>query len=168
MKKSIVTKIITLDDVAARDGIPNVTAWILEQCKERVRSGQIKRGWDGKSVEGEAVKAFVNQGRWGARCKVCGNAFYVSPSTPILYCYECGNGGSDAAYPVEFPVEREEIERELLIRDTVLNRRARNEVEAALYSLPVVRGLGRSWMPGTSVADLREQRETLTNKRGEK
>ena len=161
-------KIITLDDLVQRDGFGSVEAWIKAKCAESIKAKKIETGWDGQSVEGEPVKAFINQGRWGARCKVCGNPFYVSYKTPVLYCYECGNGGNVAAYPVEFPENYLEIEAALLRREVVLLRVARNEIEAAFIATPKVAGLGRSWRPGVSVEALEAEREEKMNRRGAK
>lgn len=160
--------IVTLDDLVERDEKQNVQRWILWKCEESIRVKKIQRGWDGVSVEGEAVLAFINAGRWVARCKVCANVNYVSWKTKILYCCECGNGGGEAAYPVQFPEDREAIEAELLKREVVLTRYARNKVEAALNSQAVVAGLGRNWRQGISVEDLVREVEDKKNVRGER
>lgn len=156
-------KLITLDDLVVRDQQRSVQAWILWKCQESIRTKKIAFGWDGKSVEGGAVMAFVNQGRWLARCKVCGNPCYVSWKTPIFYCVECGNGKSAAAWPVEFPDERKDIELALLRRDVVVipNKFIRNEVEAAFNSKPVNARLPRSWRPGISAADLNAETDLV-------
>lgn len=164
-------KIITLDDLVLRDAQRNVEAWILWMCERAISSKKIVRGWDGKSIDGGAVMAFVNQGRWLARCKVCGNPSYVSWKTPIFYCVECGNGKSGAAWPVEFPVEREEIEKALLKREVEVNegKYVRNEVESAFNSRPVRAGLPRSWRPGISVEELNAEADSISDaKRGRK
>lgn len=161
-----VSRIITLDDLVARDGMKSVKEWILAKCSESIQKKKIQQGWDGQSIDGEPVLAFINQGRWGARCKVCANPFYVSYETPILYCSECGNGGSSVAYAVQFPGNRLEIEAALLKREVVLLRHARNEVEAAFIAMPKVAGLARSWRPGVSVVDLELELEAKTRKRG--
>jgi hypothetical protein len=160
VKKVALNKIITLDDVVARDQVRNVEAWILKKCEEGVRAKKISKGWDGKTVEGEPVLAFVNNGRWGARCKVCSNPMYVSVLTPVFYCAECGNGGSSAAWPVQFPAERESIEAELLKRELVVDesRLVRNEVELSFVATPMTPGLARNWRPGVSVEDLERER----------
>lgn len=160
-------RLITLEDFVMRDEQQNVERWILWKCDEALKLKKISRGWDGVTVEGEAVLAFVNFGRWMARCKVCANPYLVSHQKPILYCFECGNGGSSAAYPVQFPEEREQIEAELLKREVNLKQFARNSAEAALHSHAKVRGLGRDWRPGVSVRELELQRvEKTKDERG--
>lgn len=162
--------IITLDDLVKRDGERSAESWILALCVKAVAQKKISRGWDGTTVSGEPVLAFINSGRWLARCKVCGNLVYVTPSTPLAYCPECGNGGSQAAWPVEFPVDREEIEQVLLAREVVVpaGRLVRNEIEEALNARPVIPGLARNWRPGITAAELRAENEMATNQRGAK
>ena len=164
-------RIITLDDLAARDKKDSVQAWIIWMCEMAIEAHKIRQGWDGATVEGEPVKAFVDHGRWLGRCKVCANPIYVSYVTPILYCPECGNGGSRAAWGVEFPVEREAIERELVVRPVELpdpKKLIRNDVERALNSRPVIAGLVRNWLPGDSLEQLRaENADALGENYGE-
>lgn len=160
-------QIITLDDLVTRDQQESVEAWLLMKCEEAIKAGKIKTGWDGTSVEGEPVYAFVNNGRWLARCKVCGNPVYVSPQTPIFYCPECGNGGSGSAWGVQFPDERESIEAALLKRPVELvksKRMIRNDVERAFNERPVVSGLTRNWLPGKSLDELRAENAEALNK----
>ncbi len=150
-------KIITLDDLVIRDQQRNVEQWILWMCTRSIDAKKISQGWDGRSIEGEPVLAFVNNGRWLARCKVCGNPMYVSWLVPIVYCPECGNGGSQVAWPVEFPDERERIEAALISRLVELadpKKLIRNDVEWALNARPVIPGLGRNWRPGITVEQL--------------
>lgn len=158
----MVDKIITLNEVVARDKQDSVQAWIIWKCEESIKAKKIKQGWDGVSIEGEPVLAFVNNGRWLARCKVCSNPVYVSPTKPILYCPECGNGGSKSAWGVEFPLDREKIEAELLRRPMELadpNRLVRNEIEEAFNSRPVIAGLTRAWRPGITVETLAKEND---------
>ena len=169
-------KIISLDDLVIRDEQEDVKAWILWMCKRSIEAKKIAHGWDGKSVEGEAVLAFVNNGRWLGRCKICGNPIYVSWKTPILYCMECGNGGRKAAWPVEFPAEREQIEAVLIRRLVELanpKRLIRNDVELAFNTRPAIPGLARTWRPGVTAEMLEAENEAArsettrrTNRRG--
>lgn len=155
-------KIITLDDLVLRDKKDSVQAWIIWKCEEAIKAHKIRGGWDGVTVEGEPVKAFINNGRWLGRCKVCANPIYVSPVTPILYCPECGNGGSAGAWGVEFPAEREAIEAILLARPVELSnpkKLIRNEVELAFNSRAVLQGLGRDWLPGESIEQLQAEND---------
>jgi hypothetical protein len=154
-------RIITLEDLVARDQQRNVEQWILWMCAKSIDAKKISQGWDGHSIEGEAALAFVNNGRWLARCKVCGNPMYVSWKTPIAYCVECGNGGIPTAWPVAFPPEREEIEAVLLTRQLEIPRGKfiRNDVEWALNSIPVIPRLRRNWRLGMTVQQLLEANE---------
>lgn len=155
-------KIITLDDLVLRDKKDSVQAWIIWKCEEAIKAQKIRQGWDGVTVEGEPVKAFINNGRWLGRCKVCANPIYVSYVTPILYCPECGNGGSSAAWGVEFPAEREAIETILLARPVELGnpkKLIRNDVELAFNSRSVISGLSRDWLPGDNVEQLQTEND---------
>lgn len=153
----MLNRIITLDDLVARDKKDSVQAWIISKCEEAIWAEKIRRGWDGSTVEGEPVLAFINHGRWLARCKVCANPIYVSWQTPIVYCPECGNGGSTSAWSVEFPVNREEIEAALVARPVEISNPSkliRNDVEWAFNARAVLPGLGRNWLPGETVEQL--------------
>lgn len=156
MKKVVLDRIVSLEDVAARDGQENGHTWLLMKCHEAIKTRKFSTPWDGKSVEGEAVKAFVNNGRWGARCKVCNAPQYVSVQTPVLFCVECGCGNSGKAWEVEFPEERERIENALLAREVVYDetRLIRNIVELSLHARPKTPGLARTWRTGIAVETL--------------
>lgn len=160
-------RIITLEDLVTRDQKTSVEDWILWACAKSVEAKKILQGWDGHSIDGEPVLAFVNNGRWLARCKVCGNPMYVSYQTPVAYCSECGNGGTYVAFPVAFPVDREEIEAALLTRKVVVRegQYIRNDVEWALNSRPAIPGLGRNWRPGITVQQLQEANEAASKGR---
>lgn len=75
--------------------------------------------------------AYVNHGRWVARCPTegCGSSLVVSPADPRLLCPTCWKG----YYPVDFP-------------DDV------DAIEAALGERPGE--LNRNWEPGETVQDL--------------
>ena len=160
MKTVILNRIITLDDVAMRDGLSSATAWMLRKCNEGLTQKKFVRGWDGKTVRDDVtVLAFVNNGRWGARCRVCNNPMYVSWKTPVFYCGECGNGGSSEAWRVVVPDEREAIEKALVKRALVVDdaKLIRNEVELAFQARAAVAGLGRNWRPGIGVQELEDE-----------
>lgn len=153
--------IITMENIVQRDGERSVISWVLKACAAAIQQKKIRRGWDGITISGEPVLAFVNSGRWLARCKVCGNLVYVSHLVPLMYCPECGNGDSETAWPVDFPAEREEIEQALLAREVAVpaGRLIRNEIEEALNARPMIPGLTRAWRPGISVEDLLRENE---------
>jgi len=163
-------KIIVLDDLVLRDSKEHVRAWLIWMCEIAIKASKFPRGWDGKSVKGEAVLAFVDNGRWLGRCKVCNNPMYVSWKAPIFYCVECGNGGNKHAWPVEFPIGRERIEAALMMRPVELanpKMLIRNDVEFALNARPSIPGLPRAWRPGVAAEQLEvENVERLAKKRG--
>lgn len=168
MKKIVLDRIVSLEDVAARDGVENGRAWLLKKCAEAMKAKKFSVAWDGETVEGEPVRAFINNGRWGARCKVCNSPQYVSANTAVLFCVECGNGNSGKAWGVEFPAEREEIETALLAREVVIDesRLIRNIVELSFSVRPKVPGLARHWRTGIRVEEIEQETEAL--KKGSK
>ena len=85
-------------------------------------------------VAGE-VKAYVNHGRWLARCPYCNGCEYVSEGTPF-FCCSCGMMENDhRPMRVVFPDDRAEIEAVL-------------EVRAAKHA---------HWTPDETVADLKKE-----------
>lgn len=149
-------KILTGKDLAFRDGAKNQREWITFTSQQMHSRGHLDTPFTGR-VRGTAVTAEVNNGRWVAVCE-CGGAEYVDPQEKVFYCFSCGNSaqGGDGR-PVEFPAERLEIEAELLTRN-VNEQRGLNALDRALRATPEIPGLSRSWKPGETVADLREQK----------
>jgi hypothetical protein len=144
--------LITALNVARRDGFGSVNAWIRAVSGRFYQNRQISAMWDGKAISGAPVQAFVDHGRWLAMCEHCSNVEYVAPGEPF-YCIRCANAGNSAARPVEFPVEREQIEKALLARPVVENDKL-EPVDRARRAVPVIPGLLRSWAPGVSVETL--------------
>jgi hypothetical protein len=65
-----------------------------------------------------SVPAEINHGRWMVRCPACPGAEEADPEQPIFYCLSCGNADNGGhVMAVEFPKDREEIERLLLARE---------------------------------------------------
>lgn len=149
--------IITLEDVAKRDGDENGIAWLKRKSREAASLGKYEHAWNGEVSKGEAVLASINAGRWGARCKVCGTPQYVSPECAVLFCLECGGG----AWRVAFPEERERIEAALMARTVVVfdERPARNMIELAMRVKPETRTLPRNWRWGVTVESLEAENE---------
>ena len=137
-------KIFTASDDAKRKKFASVTALVRGLSVQMAQRGQIAFPWDGRTVSGEAVEAFVDHGRWLGQCDRCGNPEYVDPETPIFFCMRCGNGDSRAARPVKFPENRVEIEARLLAVEMVPGW-GRNELERMLNGKPAVAGVGRDW-----------------------
>jgi hypothetical protein len=136
--------IITAKDITERDGALNLHEWIMRLVSLRgftIRS----------SVEGNAVTARIDAGRWIADCE-CGGAEYVDPGEPIFFCFSCGNAGNKSSLrPVAFPRTRVAIENALLVRPVTL-RGGKGMIEQAMRAAPA--GLPRSWSPGISAKHL--------------
>lgn len=107
-------KIFTARDDAKRKKFASVQAYVRGLSVQMAQRGLIAFPWDGRTVTGEPVEAIIDHGRWLAICDVCQGVEYVDPETPIFFCCRCGNGDSRAARPVNFPLNREEVEAELL------------------------------------------------------
>ena len=137
-------KIFTASDDAKRKKFASVTALVRGLSVQMAQRGQIAFPWDGRSVSGEPVAAFVDHGRWLGQCDRCGNPEYVDPETPIFFCMRCGNGDSRAARPVKFPEHRVEIEARLLAIEMIPGW-GRNDLERMLNGKPAVSGGGRDW-----------------------
>ena len=118
-------KIYTAKDDAKRKKMPGVTAYVRSLSVQMAQRGLIPFPWDGRTVTGEPVYALVDHGRWMAICDKCNNPEYVDPDEPIFFCCRCGNGDQRSARPVAFPQNRAEI-------------------EAALLSIEIVPGFGRT------------------------
>ena len=73
--------------------------------------------------QAEPAAAYINGGRWLAKCPVCSNIEHVTPLHPYLFCHECTNEDiRQAARPVLFPQSEEikKIEEALLKNDLFL------------------------------------------------
>jgi ribosomal protein L37E len=149
-------RLITAKDIAKRDNMIGVGAWIRSASARQVQLKRITVAWDGRTVNGEPVQAFVNTGRVLAQCPICGRHEYVDDQEPIFYCTTCGNGGSVAARPVEFPEDWGEIKAALLKRP-IVEGFGRNEIEKVLNSKP--ENLARDWRPGVKAEELEEEND---------
>lgn len=145
-------KLIDASDVARRDKKNSVAEWVREISMLRVSEKKILKMWDGKSIGGEAVEAFVNTGRVLAKCG-CGNHEYVCAKEPIFFCMQCGNGNSGEARPVALPQDWAEIEAALIARP-IFPGPGLDEVQAVFRSKPVMPGWKRNWTPDVSLEDL--------------
>jgi hypothetical protein len=111
--------------------------------------------WSGR-VGRSTIEVFVDHGRWLAQCE-CGGAEYVTPEDPIFYCCSCGNENvNGAARRVIFPENKGEIETALLER-VVMVVQGKTETARAAMSTPALPGVTRSWRPGETTGQLREQ-----------
>lgn len=142
-------KIIRGRDIAAIRGAKNYREWVIRIARQR------SLPFTGLATNKDPVFARIDFGRWIADCE-CGGAEYVDPDDPIFFCLSCGNQAHDGkARRVVFPKNREEIETAVLERrvKTVPGLDAANQ---ALRSINVD-GISRSWCPGETVKQLREQ-----------
>lgn len=148
--------IITAMDLARRYKCESVAALYLMLAQRSKDKGLFSVMWDGQRVGGSPIQAFIDFGRWMARCE-CGQYNYVDPLEQILFCAKCGNGNCGMARFVKFPHEsiRKTIEKLILARPVLENPQARDEIEAARLAQPLHVGLLRSWQPGETVDELR-------------
>jgi len=158
-------KIITALDYAKRDGCKSVRDHIeMRLSKAGKRYETPIKG----NAKGKAIKSLIDFGRWIAICPDCKGAEDVDPSEPIFYCFSCGNYKNNGhPRPVEFPqpaAYRENLEREILKRpieegtgtnalDRAANAKAKVRTEEGLLS--------RSWLPGETLDDIKEQNKPL-------
>ena len=117
--------------------------------------------------EGEPAVAFIDYGRWLAKCPACGGCEAADPKQPLFYCLGCGNYENEGKVrPVTFPADYAAIEKELLKRP-VITKQGRNAYERASLAIPRVfvpgKGfLSRSWTPDQTLSDIkRENRDAL-------
>lgn len=150
-------KLIDAGDVARRDKKKSVAEWVRDISALKVHEKKILSVWDGKSVGGEGVLAFVNTGRILARCE-CGNHEYVCFDEPIFFCMQCGNGNSGEARPVLFPLDWAEIEAALIARP-IFPGPGLDEVQSVFRSRPVMPGWKRNWTPDISLEELLAENE---------
>lgn len=125
--------------------------------EKSIKNGLFQLRWDGEHVGGAPIVAYVDFGRWLARCE-CGQCNYVDPDDPVMYCARCGNQNNGLARPVIFPppADRKMIENALIQRTVNENPAAMNIVQAALLATPKNPVLTRNWYPGQSVESLIE------------
>ena len=101
----------------------------------------------------EHVVAFVDKGRWIAKCDKCPSHGYVCEEEGF-FCAGCRNAAHNGKLrPVLFPTNKGEIEEELLKRK-VNYPAGMFGTQAALNS----DGLPQSWKPGETMEDLEKQR----------
>ncbi len=79
-------KIVNGGDIARRDGMGSYREWLKRAA---FRFGHRFR--DEVDEEAVPVHAFMDYGRWVARCPVCGGAEYIDPDDPVFFCLSCGN-----------------------------------------------------------------------------
>lgn len=167
-----VDRIITAKDYSLRYGADGtvrgfILKWRAKLQKERGVTLQVN-GLEGDG-QGEPVQARIWQGQWIAECDVCNGHEFVAPDEPVFFCFGCGNRENRSyVRPVEFPANWQEIEQVILERP-VYDKKGLTDLERAGLAKPavivVVDGvefpITRSWMPGESVEELRQQNLVL-------
>ena len=146
-------KILCGSDVASALGAPSYREFVIRLSRE---SG---KKFTGKMTNKLPVQARIDFGRWIADCE-CGGAEYVDPDDPVFFCQSCGNAEVDGKLrKVIFPKpeERDLIEKAVLERavEVIPGLNAHNQALRAKS----VDGIPRSWRPGESVEQLREQHQ---------
>lgn len=123
---------------------------------------------------GAPVQARIWQGQWIADCE-CKSASFVDPDEPLFFCFGCGNRtNAGKPRPVTFPPEgeRKELER-LLLERPVDDLAGLTDKERAGMARPILyveddagqaRPLVRSWEPGQSPSDLKDEQDHVIQK----
>lgn len=146
-------KLISALDLLRRDGAATTAQWIANTARitKRVGTGVMGENVDFVPgiVAGNAVYAFVNNGRWLAVCDQphCDGCEYVDIDAQIFYCQKCGNYGSGIARPVIFPERWAEIEDALLDRP-MMPVIGGDLITQTFNSRPLFPELRRDWLPG--------------------
>lgn len=157
------TKFIDGKILARQNGCSTHREWIVKTSTEYFRKNMLKAPWNGQIAD-SSVNARIDFGRWVADCQECGGTEYVDVDEKIFFCFSCGNAAINGkALKVIFPENMDEIESELLQRKVVSGKEA-NDIVNTMMSKPMYAGLGRSWNPGETVADLAEQRRRKEGK----
>lgn len=123
--------------------------FIVRQVQKRPPSGQIMSRITSNKVKGDEVRAFILDGRWIARCDVCGGQEVVDPEDPVFVCLNpaCFNiANSHYPRPVKFPRERrmKAIAKRLLARPNPINRNwLLHELSSDLEQENVIHGVER-------------------------
>ena len=162
----MIDRIITAKDYAQREGAKTVRERIEKICEKMRLRNVMDTPINGKP-KGKPVSAELNFGQWIAKCPDCPGAEAVDPDEPIFYCFSCGNfsnGGQPRA--VIFPPEKERkaIEKEILKRPVKVGR-GTHDIERLTLAEPMARDekglLSRSWLPGETLDDIKEQNKSL-------
>ena len=161
-------KIYTAHDAAHRDGFDSSRDRIFKLFKKMTsrRRLDIKLR---KEVDGEPVLARIDFGRWCASCE-CNGSEYVDPDDPIFYCFSCGNYANGGKLrPVVFPDDREALEEAILERPVKI-RKGLSPIDRAMNAQPQINveltdgrvvALSRSWEPGETLADIKDQNKPI-------
>lgn len=152
--------------ITAKDYGGSAKQYILKQRDQIKKSRGITivvRDLDNPS--GSPVYAEIWQGQWIARCDHCQTAMFVDADEPVFFCLGCANKkNSNKARPCIFPEQRGEIER-LILERPVEENAGLTELESAGMARALImvddKPLARSWKPGETVDDIRQQQDAV-------
>jgi hypothetical protein len=162
--------IITAKDYAQRERALNVKDRIKKMCDNMVFRGVMDTPFVDCEPEGKPIEAEINFGQWVARCDNpgCNGCEAVDPDEPIFYCFSCGNSDNHGKpKPVVFPRKKDRKEiAELLLERPIKKGKATHNIERiTVKAVPLVFDelgcLSRSWFPGETVDDIKEQNKSV-------
>jgi len=159
MGKRDITKIITGKMVAIEKGQLTFRQHIQAIYDDLNRTGALVIDLHINDIDtGNFVQAFIDFGRWGARCPDCeGGAEYVDPDDPVFYCFGCGNVSAGGKLrPVQFPPNREDIELLLLERPISVHSGI-TKSQICLSSQPLAGDAYRNWVPGEDIQKVKDK-----------
>ena len=160
-------RLITAQDIAARDSQPSVKEWIRITSIQLKLKGALKRTFDG-SMAGPPVYALVSNGRWVAMCDEpgCRGCEYVDPQEKVFFCLSCGNRNSGKGRPVIFPPDREDIEAALLER-VMVPIGSGDAVMKTFNARPLDPHLRQDWVPTALSSNKNIEGRVIVNVFGE-
>jgi len=173
MEETTITKGICSGlDLAERDSTPRIPlltheAWIKQKLFAMWRKKRSPVVLN-PLVKGDPVVAFIDFGRWSAKCGCNpGAQEYVTPGENIFFCFHCfnhANGGHPR--PVKFPSDKKRLEIEKLLMDRPVDDSVGGtKLSKALNAKPLIKtargDLGRAWTPDETPAVLRRQNKVI-------
>ena len=150
-------RILTADDKARDLGFADYRDWLRRgfTLYPLVFQGRAPK-WTGETCKAPSVTAYINGGRWLAKCGECGSIEDVTPADPIFWCHRCGcSKHAGCALPVVFPKNIEAVEATVLARP-VQDGVGFSDNDRAAGATPLA-GLRRDWTPEQSLADVRRE-----------
>lgn len=142
--------------------------WLRNISALMHKEGSLEKPWDGR-VQGEAVKACIDNSRWVAFCPHCKNAEAVDPKEKVFFCFRCNMVDNEyQALPVEFPETKLMNEIIAVLQERpVLPGFGPTQYERICRTKPAITleidgrrfGLTRSWHYSQTVDDLRKEQD---------
>jgi len=148
----MVDKIFSGADVAKLRGAKSFRDYLIRLARQRSML------FTNQVTQQDAVQARIDFQRWVADCDCCGGSEYVDPDDPVFFCLTCGNqkyGGK--LRKVIFPEAKAELEAAVLERQ--VNAPEVLDPIGQAMTVKLTDGISRSWNPGETVGDLREQHQ---------